>query len=410
MPGPTARHAHRCPADESLLVSLRYLSKRTPRVTPAETQAAAVAYDRARMALWVLIANRLGVRGVAERESPAPSAGQGNPYRTPAEGPTARANAELRAWVRRRDGGFRLSTQLAEGPDELALLAEAKRQRERAAAGLLGLAASFARAHRGAGQGLGRGLVLVAPGADALQGALEHVLRGLDRYDPDYRTAAGRSCKASTFVSWYAFKGVQDERMRAADARLTTTAIAHWAAVEDAERDLRQRLGREPTWDEVVDECGLAAANAAAGVTRLMRSALDGPARLADMDDLRAEREQPCPLPLPDEEVERAEVRREVDAAAPPGSRVRRVVEAAADGDLAAAARYAGGRSWVRSDLEGAREIIGEREEDEDFAPVRVPRSPFKPLRLERVVPTVSAPRVQEQAEDGPTLSGVMLL
>lgn len=361
VPGPTARHAHRCPADESLVRGLRYLSKRMPRPTPAETQEAAVAYDRARQELWRRILSRTCPQCVGEGSFP------GWPYRARCllcEG-TGREDlvdestySGLRAWVRRRDGGFRLSAQLAEGPDELALLAEARRQRDLAAAGLLGLAAAFARAHRGAGQGLGRGLVLVAQGGDALQGALEQVLRALDRYDPDHRTAVGRGCKASTFCAWYAFKGVQDERLRAADARLTSTAIDHWAAVEDAERDLRQRLGREPTWDEVVEETGRAAALAASSVARILRSGGGGDDRPRDDGEQRPARECVSPLPLPDELLEREEVRLRIDAAAPPGSRRRRVVEAAAFEGPQAAHRAAGSRALAAADVEQVRAAL----------------------------------------------------
>lgn len=293
------------------------------RVTPAETQAAAIAYDRARQALWV--------RLVGER-------------------------AGLREWVRRRDWGFRLSSVLVETAEERALLAEARRQRDRATAGLLGLAAAFARAHRGAGQGIGRGLVLVAPGGDALQGALEQVLRGLDRYDPDHRTSAGRSCKASTFVSWYAFKGVQDERYRAAGARLTQSALAHWAAVEDAERDLRQRLGREPTWDEIVAEVGQHAAVTARRVSRILSAGGD------DTTGSGAEgehaREPECPLPLPDEVLEREDLRRAIDRAAPPRSRRRRVVEALAEEGPRAAQRAAKTRERAETDVSKVRKAL----------------------------------------------------
>lgn len=329
-----------------------------PRLTPAETQEAAAAYDRARQALW---------------ESACKRALGGWCW------------PGLRGWVRLHDSGFRRSALLPDTPEERALLAEAKRQRERAAFGLLGLVAAFARAHRGAGQGLGRGLVLIAPGGDALQGAYEQVLRGLDRYDPDYRTEAGRSCKASTFVSWYAYKGVQDERWGSADARLTQSALSHWATVEDAERELRQRLGREPDWDEIVEAVGKHAALTARRVSRILRTCGEEGGRVPlDSEDL-GPRERPCPDPLPDELLERVDLRRQLDEAAPPGTRRRRVVDALAIDGPRGAAKAAGSRADAEADAHEVRAplVRAAQEEAEETEPVQVPASPLRAIRPE---------------------------
>lgn len=293
------------------------------RITPEETQVAAVAYDAARMRLWDLAVDR-ALGG----------------WRWPG----------LRGWVRTHDLGMRKSALIAETAEERALLAEARRQRGRATDGCLGLAVAFARAHRGAGQDMGgRGLVLVAPGDDALQAALEQVLVGLDRYDPAHRNAAGRSCKASTYIAWWCYKGVQDERWRAAGARLTQSALAHWSAVEDAERLLRQALGREPTWDEVVAELDRGGHNGerTAAVARRVSQVLRAGSLSAatSEDDEAPARERPCPDPLPDEAIERAELRARIDAAAPPGSRRRIVAEALALDGVRGAARAAGSRA-----------------------------------------------------------------
>lgn len=372
MAGPTAKRAHLYPTDASLRRGIAYLSAHAPRLTPAETQEAAVAYDRARMALWEHAVDRcLGG------------------WRWPG----------LRAWVRSNDLGLRRSALIADGADELALLAEARRQRERAAWGCLGLAEAFARQHRGAGTGSGRGMVLVAEGGDALQSALEQVLHALDRYDPEHRSRSGRTCKASSFAAWYARKGVQDARM--ASAGLRTSAVAHWGRAEAAERDLRRELGREPTWDEVVGRIGQRPAAAAARVARTFR-VVGAPPAAPGLDAP----ERPSAEPLPDELLGADDLRREVDDALPPGSTGRRVVEALIERGWAAAREVAGSRRAAEEEVAAARERVAD---DDDPSPVRVPRSPWKPIRPERVVVQV-APPAERPPEDAPHLAGVLML
>jgi hypothetical protein len=308
--------------------------------------------------------------------------------------------ADLHAWVRLRDGGFRLSAVLVETAEEVALLAEARKWRDLAAFGCLGLVADFVRAHRGAGSGRGRGLVLVADGGDALQGGYEQTLRAIDRYNPDYRTAAGRSCKCSSYVAWYVRKGIQDERLKAGGLRMS--ALDHWARVEDAERELRHALGREPTHDEVVAATSTNGVETAARVSRQLRLAGAPPAPV--------DAEQTCGGLLPDEALEAEDVRREVDAVLPAGGRARATIEALAEGGPREAREVAGSRVAADEDVSEAREWIDLDDDDDDPSPVRVPRSPWRAIRPAVVIAQRSPEPTPRPDGRAPHLAGVMML
>ncbi|MCY0992818.1 hypothetical protein OV203_37100 [Nannocystis sp. ILAH1] len=224
-----------------------------PRLESSQVQAAARAYDEARLALWrALLAGARAAafrRALREAQPDGPFAGG------------SRSSAAVRSAGRAADPAFRASAPLARKRVELDALARARQLRDRLTLGCLGLAASFARAHRGAGHGGGRGLSLVARGDDAIQAALEHLLLAIDRFEPE------RGVRFSSFAGWYLRRGVQQARLDVLPTAINLSALAAWGKIEDEERALRHQLGREPTDDELVARIGSASKVATARAT-----------------------------------------------------------------------------------------------------------------------------------------------
>lgn len=342
MPGPTARHARHCPSDEGLATSLRYLSPRVGDISPQETQQAGEDYHAARVALWdLLLADERGATLLPFSDTP----------------PRPGSLDDLHfGTLRELDAALVRSAPLVRTDEERAILHRARAHRQRAILGLLGLGAAFARAHRGAGQGGGRGLNLVAPGGEALQGALEHIMYAVDAYDPS------RAVKLSTFAAWHAFRGVQLERLRAGPVRLNATALTRWGNLQDVESSLAHQLGRDPTFDEVAAALGspskirtaLAAAQALRPVHSMSVARFGDDDKIWDLPDPGADPEETTDARR---RAQRAAV--VVEAVAPAGSPERVVAEALADGGARAATAAVG-----RAEATRARSVMRRRAAD----------------------------------------------
>lgn len=340
MPGPTARHARHCPSDEGLATSLRYLSPRAGTITSQQTQEAGEAYIRARDALWgLLLADERG-RDLLPLQATPPCPGR----------PDVLHHRALLA----ADVGLARSAALVRTAEERGLLTAARRARNTAVLGLLGLCAAFARAHRGAGQGGGRGLQLVAPGAEALQSALEHVHHAVDHYDPS------REVKLSTFAAWHAFRGVQLERLRSGPVRLNATALNRWGELQDVEAQLAHDLGRDPTFDEVAKALGSAGkVRTAIATAQALRPVMSTSLAAADDDRLipwELPDDSPDPEAEEDHRRDRAAAAATIAEVAPVGSAERVVAEALADGGARAAIAVVG-----RAELARARTVMRRR-------------------------------------------------
>jgi len=384
--GPTARHAHRCPSDAGLARSLAYLGPRAARLSSAQVQELAQHYFRAREALWASILARTQPEWLEACGRELGGFWGGASW------------SALVGHMLRLDVGLRITRAAIEGESERFALRDVLGVRERLGEANVGLASDFARAHRGAGSGHGRGLVLVAPGDDALQSAMEHTLRAIDMFDPR------RGLKLSTYVAYHAYRGVQLERLRAGRVRLNQTALARWADLQAAEQALAHELGREPTDEELQALMGSAARlrTARAAEAVLHARSLDEPRRDEDgaeyARDMGGAAESPEDAALDAERLARA--RRVADAAAPPGSRERLVADAVAEGGPREGRKVAGGARAADEALGVVRRRKPAREEVYEGEPVK-PRSPFRPVGPTRVERTTVEERPREVPEEG---------
>lgn len=337
MPGPTARHAHRCPSDAGLARSLAYLGPRAVRLSSAEVQALAAHYFRAREALWATVLARTQPEWI-ETCGREPGGFRGG----------ASWGAFVGAMLR-LDVGLRITRAAVEGESERFTLRDMMGVRAQLGRANVGLAADFARAHRGAGSGHGRGLVLVAAGDDALQSAMEHTLRAIDMFDPR------KGFKLSTYVAYHAYRGVQLERLRAGRVRLNQTALLRWGELQAAEQALAHELGRDPTDEELEALLGGAARLRTARAADAALHARSADEQRRDEDGTPRGREMGEPHPSPEDDALAAEraaaARHTLDAAAPPGSHERAVVEALAESGATVARRVAGSRAGVEAAL-----------------------------------------------------------
>lgn len=264
---------------------------------------------------------------------------------------------EVRITGRLADSAFKLSRPLAVTPASRAALTRAKNLRDRVTLATMGLAVAYAKTHRGATHGSGRGLTLEARGDDALQQALEYLLKAVDRYDPR------RGVKFSTYASHWIRRGVQEARLAATPVKLTLGALTRWGASEDAEAALACELGREPDEAEIAERVGserkLATARAVARVLRPCDYSI-GEGIHGDEIDLPAPGDSPEDALI--ERETREQLRASIDRALPPGSRQRIVAEVVADGGRLADAGAAVGRrrTSVRQDLRAARDALRE--------------------------------------------------